>query len=193
MPHPHIAQRPRRADGQRNYDAILGAARRAFERDGSDASLEDVAAGAGVAIGTLYRHFPSRASLVEATTRDGLSLLVARAEELSANGDALAALTAWMDDAVRHFSTFRGLVGILTRSWYDEGTPSHTMCDAMHAGGAELLRAAQSAGEVRADLTPEELFDLLLAAAWLRENATPGHDGSARMLTYALEGITTRP
>ncbi|WP_026411816.1 TetR/AcrR family transcriptional regulator [Actinomadura oligospora] len=189
MPHPHIAQRPKRADGQRNYDAILGAARRAFERHGSEASLEDVAASAGVAIGTLYRHFPSRASLVEATTRDGLSLLVRRAEELSAGDDPLAALTAWMDDAVRHFSTFRGLVGILTQSWYDEGTPSHTMCDAMHDSGAELLRAAQAAGRVRADLTPEELFDLLLAAAWLRENATPDRDGSTRFLTHILEGI----
>ncbi|MFC5187928.1 TetR/AcrR family transcriptional regulator [Actinomadura harenae] len=189
MPHPHIARRPKRADGARNYDAILGAARRAFERDGAEASLEDVASGAGVAIGTLYRHFPSRASLVEATTRDGLSLLVDRAEELSAGGDPLAALTAWTDDAVRHFSTFRGLVGILTQSWYDEGTPSHTMCDAMHRSGAGLLRAAQAAGRIRADLTPDELFDILLAAAWLRENATPERDGSARFLVHALEGI----
>ena len=63
---PYIARRPKRADGRRNYDAILAAARKAFEADGSEASLEDIAGQAQVAIGTLYRHFPTRASLVEA-------------------------------------------------------------------------------------------------------------------------------
>ncbi|GGV16128.1 MULTISPECIES: TetR/AcrR family transcriptional regulator [Streptomycetaceae] len=186
---PYIAQRPKRADGQRNYDAILAAARRAFEADGSDASLEDIAGQAGVAIGTLYRHFPTRAALVEAATRDGLAELVARAERPAAAEDALEALTDWMGQAVRHFSTFRGLVGILTRSMYDEGTPSHAMCTAMHRSGAALLDAAQRAGRVRADLTPDELFDLLSGAAWVRENAVPGHDGSPRFLSLVLEGL----
>ncbi|GHH61184.1 TetR family transcriptional regulator [Kitasatospora indigofera] len=186
---PYIAQRPKRADGQRNYDAILAAARRAFEADGSDASLEDVAGRAGVAIGTLYRHFPTRAALVEAATRDGLSELVALAERPADGEDALETLTEWMGQAVRHFSTFRGLVGILARSMYDEGTPSHAMCAAMHRGGAELLGAAQRAGRVRADLTTDELFDLLSGAAWVRENAGPGRDGGPRFLALVLEGL----
>ncbi|MEV4296444.1 TetR/AcrR family transcriptional regulator [Microbispora rosea] len=189
---PHIAQRPKRADGRRNYDAILAAARKAFEASGADASLEDIASQAGVAIGTLYRHFPTRASLVEAATRDGLENLVAHAERLAARPDPLDALTEWMREAVVHFSTFRGLVGILARSMYDEGTPSHAMCAAMHRSGADLLRAAQAAGRVRPDLTPEELFDLLSGAAWVREQATSGRDGSPRFLQLVLEGITTR-
>ncbi|MEU6413236.1 helix-turn-helix domain-containing protein [Microbispora sp. NPDC046933] len=189
---PYIAQRPKRADGRRNYDAILAAARKAFESSGADASLEDIASQAGVAIGTLYRHFPTRASLVEAATRDGLENLVAHAERLAARPDPLDALTEWMREAVVHFSTFRGLVGILARSMYDEGTPSHAMCAAMHRGGADLLRAAQAAGRVRPDLTPEELFDLLSGAAWVREQAASGRDGSPRFLQLVLEGITTR-
>ncbi|WP_182904165.1 TetR/AcrR family transcriptional regulator [Microbispora sp. H10830] len=189
---PYIAQRPKRADGRRNYDAILAAARKAFETSGADASLEDIASQAGVAIGTLYRHFPTRASLVEAATRDGLENLVARAERLAAGPDPLAALTEWMREAVVHFSTFRGLVGILARSMYDEGTPSHAMCAAMHRSGADLLRAAQAAGRVRPDLTPEELFDLLSGAAWVREQAASGRDGSPRFLRLVLEGITIR-
>ncbi|MGW4639044.1 TetR/AcrR family transcriptional regulator [Sphaerisporangium sp. NPDC004334] len=189
---PHIAVRPKRADGRRNYDAILAAARKAFEADGSEASLENIAAQAGVAIGTLYRHFPTRASLVEAATRDGLADLVTGAERLAASSDPLAALTEWMERAVRHFSTFRGLVGILAQSMYDEGTPSHAMCNAMHNGGADLLRAAQAAGMVRADLTPQELFDLLSGAAWVREQSLPDRDGTRRFLQFALEGITTR-
>ncbi|MGI5158640.1 TetR/AcrR family transcriptional regulator [Microbispora sp. CA-102843] len=189
---PYIAQRPKRADGRRNYDAILAAARKAFETSGADASLEDIASQAGVAIGTLYRHFPTRAALVEAATRDGLESLVAHAERLAARPDPLDALTEWMREAVVHFSTFRGLVGILARSMYDEGTPSHTMCAAMHRSGADLLRAAQTAGRVRPDLTPEELFDLLSGAAWVREQAASGRDGSPRFLRLVLEGITTR-
>ncbi|MBB2747218.1 UNVERIFIED_ORG: AcrR family transcriptional regulator [Microbispora rosea subsp. rosea] len=189
---PYIAQRPKRADGRRNYDAILAAARKAFETSGADASLEDIASQAGVAIGTLYRHFPTRASLVEAATRDGLENLVARAERLAAGPNPLDALTEWMREAVAHFSTFRGLVGILARSMYDEGTPSHAMCAAMHRSGADLLRAAQAAGRVRPDLTPEELFDLLSGAAWVREQAASGRDGSPRFLQLVLEGITTR-
>ncbi|MFD4899296.1 TetR/AcrR family transcriptional regulator [Streptomyces sp. NPDC058411] len=191
--HAYIARRPKRADGARNYDAILDAARKAFEAHGADASLEDIAAQAGVAIGTLYRHFPTRASLVEAATREGLARLIGRADELAGAEDALDALSEWMRDAVHHFSTFRGLVGILARSMYDEGTPSHAACDAMHSGGARLLRAAQDAGRVRDDLTPAELFDLLSGAAWVRENAGPDRDGSPRFVQLVLEGIVVPP
>ncbi|WP_236792324.1 TetR/AcrR family transcriptional regulator [Amycolatopsis sp. GM8] len=190
---PYIARRPKRADGQRNYDAILAAAFKAFHADGASASLEDIASQAGVAIGTLYRHFPTRASLVEAATRDGLTSLVDLAEETSASGDPLAALTGWMSSAVEHFSTFRGLVGILAQSMYDEGTPSHAVCAAMHQSGADLLRRAQDAGRVRADLTPAELFDLLSGAAWVRENAAPGKPGATRFLELILTGITVAP
>ena len=188
---PYIARRPKRADGARNYDAILAAARKAFEAHGAEASLEDIAGQAGVAIGTLYRHFPTRASLVEAATRDGLSDLVARAEELSSERDPLDALVEWMRQAVRHFSTFRGLVGILAQSMYDEGTPSHEMCNAMHESGARLLRTAQEAGRVRADLSPDELFSLLSGIAWVRESTPSDRDDSDRLLTLILEGLAT--
>ena len=186
---PYIAQRPKRADGQRNYDAILAAARTAFEAAGADASLEDVAGRAGVAIGTLYRHFPTRATLVEAATRDGLAELVAHAGRHTEGADPLDALTEWMCRSVRHFSTFRGLVGILARSMYDEGTPSHEMCSAMHSSGAALLAAAQAAGAVRADLTADELFELLSGAAWVRENSPPGRDPGPRLVQLLLEGV----
>ncbi|MFF4969751.1 TetR/AcrR family transcriptional regulator [Streptomyces sp. NPDC001037] len=186
---PYIAQRPKRADGRRNYDTILAAARKAFAVSGSDASLEDIAAQAGVAIGTLYRHFPTRASLVEAATRDGLDTLVAEAREYAAGNGPLDALARWMKSAVAHISTFRGLVGILTEAMYDEGTPSHVACTAMHRCGADLLRAAQEAGQVRDDLSPDDLFDLLTAAGWVSENAAPGRDAGTRVLRLMLEGV----
>jgi AcrR family transcriptional regulator len=188
-----IAQRPKRADGQRNFDAILAAARQAFAEHGSEASLEDIARHAGVAIGTLYRHFPTRASLVEAATRDGLADLVSHAQRVATEYAPLEALTDWMYQAVMHFSTFRGLVGILAQSMYDEGTPSHAACLAMHSSGADLLRAAQAANQVRADLSPDELFDLLSGATWVRENSPMGKADPDRIMTLIIEGIATRP
>ncbi|GLZ40828.1 TetR/AcrR family transcriptional regulator [Actinokineospora sp. NBRC 105648] len=191
-PVPQIAQRPKRADGRRNYDALLVAARTAFAEHGSDASLEDIAHEAGVAIGTLYRHFPTRATLVEAATRDGLEVLVSHARDVADRLAPLTALTDWMRHAVVHFSTFRGLVGILAQSMYDEGTPSHAMCAAMHTSGADLLRAAQRAGEVRADLTADELFGLLSGAAWVRETTRAGKDETERFIELVIEGIAVR-
>ncbi|MES9605738.1 MULTISPECIES: SbtR family transcriptional regulator [Actinomadura] len=131
------------------------------------------------------------AALVEAATRDGLDALIAEARTLADARDPLDALTHWMRSAVVHISTFRGLVGILTEAMYDEGTPSHVACTAMHRCGTDLLRAAQDAGRVRADLTPDELFDLLTAAGWVRENSTPGRDASVRLLQLMLEGVVT--
>src|SRR3954453_1822159 len=69
------SERPLRADAQRNRDQILSAAARAFSRCGLEATLEAIAKDAGVGIGTLYRHFPSREALVEAVYRDGLGRL----------------------------------------------------------------------------------------------------------------------
>ncbi|GAB2855662.1 TetR/AcrR family transcriptional regulator [Actinocorallia aurea] len=182
-----VARRPGRADGRRNYDAILTAARAAFEESGSAASLEDIAARAGVAVGTLYRHFPTREALVEAATREGLAALEAEAARLAGSPDPLAALTAWMRGAVRHLGTYRGLVGILANG--AEGTPSGAVCGVLHASGSGLLAEAQAAGAVRRDVTPGDVLDLVTAAAWVHEN-TGRYDG-VRFLHLFLSGITT--
>ncbi|RFS81964.1 hypothetical protein D0T12_30140 [Actinomadura spongiicola] len=116
---------------------------------------------------------------------------MARAERLSEAPDPLDALAEWTRQAVRHFSTLRGLVGILARSMYDEGTPSHEMCGAMHESGATLLRTAPKAGRVRAALSPDELFDLLTGVGWVRENSPADRDRSDRLLKLILEGLAT--
>jgi AcrR family transcriptional regulator len=189
---PVLAQRPKRADGRRNYDGILAAARAAFDAHGTDASLEEIARTAGVAIGTLYGHFPTRETLIEASVRDGLDGLRASAEVLSASIDPLPALTAWIDQAVAHCSTFRGLVGFLAASSYDDGTPLHQSCVDMHNAGGDLLGKAQKSGKVRTDLTSDDLFAIITSAAWSRENSPPDHDHSLRLIEVLIDGITTR-
>jgi AcrR family transcriptional regulator len=185
----YLAQRPKRADGRRNYDGILAAAREAFDTHGTDASLEDVARAAGVAIGTLYGHFPTRETLIEATMREGLASLRAAAEILGGTELPFDALAMWFQRAVAHCSTFRGLVGFLAVSSYDEGTPLFHACAEMHGAGGRLLAIAQHTGAVRADLTSEELFTMITAAAWSRENSAPGHDQSQRLIAVMFDGL----
>src|SRR5947207_10729653 len=95
-----LISRPKRADARRNYEQLVAAGREAFTEADRSASLEDVARRAGVGIGTLYRHFPTRADLVQA-------IYVDEVEALSRSADALADLEPW--DALT--SWLRGFVG----------------------------------------------------------------------------------
>lgn len=185
-----LAQRPKRADGRRNYDGILQAARAAFESQGTEASLEDIARSAGVAIGTLYGHFATREALIEAAVREGLESLCASAAAQENSAEPDVALAAWFRQAVIHCSIYRGLVGFLASSSYHEGTPLHHSCVKMHDTGGRLLERAQRAGLVRADLTPEHLFTMLTSAAWARENDTPRSGGSEWLVDLLIEAMS---
>jgi AcrR family transcriptional regulator len=107
------AARPLRADAQRNRDALLEAASAAFAENGVDTSLEDVAKRAGVGIGTLYRHFPTRDALIEAAYRRGVEQLCDAADELRATHPGDEALELWMQRFVGYVATKRGLAGAL--------------------------------------------------------------------------------
>lgn len=186
------ATRPTRADGRRNYDALLRAARDAFAVRGTSASLDEIASAAGVAIGTLYGHFATRDALLEAATRDELAELLALADELPSREEPLAALHAWIVRAVTFCSTYRGFVTTITRGAHDDGSLWHDGCRAMEERGAALLTTAQRADRLSAEVTAVDLFDLIGAAAWLRETTAADHDGSARLVQYFLDGATRR-
>src|SRR5215831_1645201 len=106
--------RPMRADAQRNYTKLLDAASAAFlEHGADDVSLEELARRAGVGIGTLYRHFPTRQALLEAVYRDQVDLLSARAEELLEAESAGDALAVWLRALMRFSSTKHTLTSAL--------------------------------------------------------------------------------
>src|ERR1043165_9965440 len=93
----HIDQtRKPRADAVRNRERVLEAAKAVFNAGGPEASLEAVAKRAGVGIGTLYRHFPTREDLFEAVYRREVEQLIRLAQDLRERNDALEALRAWM-------------------------------------------------------------------------------------------------
>ena len=98
-----------RADARRNYERLVEVAGEAFHRDGTETSLEDVAKVAGVGIGTLYRHFPTRRSLVLAVLDQGAGEMLAQARELLVKAPPEEALLTWVGGLIRHTARYRGL------------------------------------------------------------------------------------
>src|SRR4051812_49492451 len=101
-------QHPKRADARRNHDKLVAVARAVFTEDGTSAPLEDVAQRAGVGIGTLYRHFPTRQALLEAVYVDEVEAMARAAEEL-ADVPAWDALSRWLHQYVGFAATKRAL------------------------------------------------------------------------------------
>lgn len=185
---------PRRADGmradaRRNYERLLTAAGATFaERGADDASLEEIARRAGVGIGTLYRHFPTRQALLEAVYRDQVDALGARAAELGTADSPGAALAEWVR-AIVVFSKAKRSLTIALLEVLDKDSEllsaSRTvLCDATDA----LLERAQQAGVARADVRGT---DVLRLAHGLSMAADIGSDpGQAdRMLALVLDGL----
>src|SRR5262249_44780369 len=102
-------QRPMRADARRNYDKLVEAARALFAEEGTSAPLEAIAERAGVGIGTLYRHFPTRQALLEGVFLEEVQAMARSAEELSATLPAWEALSAWLHEYVGFAATKRAL------------------------------------------------------------------------------------
>ncbi len=185
--------RPMRADAQRNYTRLLDAATAAFvSRGADDVSLEEIARRAGVGIGTLYRHFPTRQALLEAVYRDQVESLNARAEQLreaESPGDALA---DWMRALVRFSSTKRSMTSALLATL---GTNSELLssCAQVICGAAEsLLARAQQAGVVRPDADARDLIRLVHAVNIATEKA-PDPGQADRMLALILDGLRPQP
>src|SRR5579863_192384 len=181
--------RPMRADAQRNYARLLDAASAAFVAHGADdVSLEEIARLAGVGIGTLYRHFPSRQALLEAVYTDQVESLSARAEELRETESPADALADWMRALVKFSSTKRNMTTALLATL---GTDSELLssCAKQIKGAAEtLLARAQQAGVVRLDADAMDLIRLVHAVNIATEKA-PDPGQADRMLALILDGL----
>jgi len=106
-------QRPMRADARENRDRLLRAAGERFAQDGPDVPLEAIARSAGVGIGTLYRHFPDRAALIEAVYRSEVDQLCAAGPVLLSQRPAADALAEWMERFVTYAARKRALLAVL--------------------------------------------------------------------------------
>lgn len=158
-----------RSDARKNHDQLLAVARELFTKQGADASMRDVARQAGVGLGTLYRHFPTREAILEALLRASFDALTARAEELETLDPAGDALVRWLREIVAVAHSHRGVIASMVASIEDPDSALHVSCVTMRASGTRLLARAQRQGMARADINGAELFALVSALAWLND------------------------
>lgn len=158
-----------RVDAQRNYDRLIEVAREVVTEQGADASLRDVARRAGVGLGTLYRHFPTRDALLEALLRASFDKLTARASALEGSNKSDEALLIWMGEAVAVAHNLRGAVTSMMAAIEDPGSALHTSTVTMRTACSKLLARAQTEGKARKDLDGADLFSLISALAWLND------------------------
>lgn len=179
-----------RADARRNRDSLLAAALATFTESGADdTSLEQIARRAGVGIGTLYRHFPSRQALLEAVYRDQVEALCTQAGELLAVDSPRDALVTWLRAMVEFGTTKHNLTAALTAD-YGKDVPVFSGCrDDLIAAATALLSRAQQAGAVRPEVTPIDLLRLSHAVALATQRAADGPDQAERLLSLMLDGL----
>jgi AcrR family transcriptional regulator len=167
---------------------ILAAARVAVAERGGDIVLEDIARNAGVGIGTLYRHFPTRQALLEAAFLDEALELRQRAEEMKSAPATFDALIDWLRLQMDFGAHGRSMGAAVMNAKHTEGTEIQIACVDMREAGAVLLRRAQEAGEVRADVEMIDLLRLMHGIAIANEQA-PDQSRIDRMFDVVVAGI----
>lgn len=158
-----------RADAEKNHRHLLAVASEVVAERGADMSLRDVARRAGVGLGTLYRHFPTREALLDALLRDGFEELAAYGAELEGSVSPEEALTSWLRRCVAGAREYRGITTLMMAAIEDPGSALHASCVTMRAAGTRLLSSAQAAGVARSDIDGTDLFALIAALAWLND------------------------
>ncbi len=192
MNEPIPAQRPMRADAQRNYASLLKTARAAVTERGADISLEDIARSAGVAIGTLYRHFPTRQDLLEAVFLEEANELRVRAEELASAPNPLDALMSWLHLQMDFAARGQSMGAAVMAAKHVPGTRISAANIAMHQAGGILLLRAQEAGQIRADVQLLDVIRLVYGIVMVNKHASDA-DGANRMFDLVIDGIRTKP
>jgi AcrR family transcriptional regulator len=186
-----ITNKTMRADARRNRDKLVATAHQLFTENGTDVALEAVAQKAGVGVGTLYRHFPTRDALVEAVYLTELDRLHSGAAELLASYPPDEALERWLDLFVQYAVTKRGLAGAL-RSIFESGGNLYAQSRAKIVDAlGSLLDAAGAEGAIRSDLDPEDVL-LAMGGIWSLPDE-PNWAGRARkLLGLMMDGLRYR-
>jgi AcrR family transcriptional regulator len=180
-----------RADARRNRDRLLSVAVRAFSQDGPDVTLDAIAKDAGVGIGTLYRHFPTREALIEAAYRSELARLCDAVPDLLRDMPPDEATRAWMDRYIEYMTTKRGMAGALRAVIASGGTPYAQSRDRLITAITSLLQAGAASGTLRADIEPADVLASLsgisLAAGEPAQRAQ-----ARRLLDLLMDGLRYR-
>ena len=184
-----ITRKPR-ADAARNRERVLEAAKAVFSAGGADASLEAVARRAGVGIGTLYRHFPTREALYEAVYRREVEQLGDFAERLKDEPRPVDALRRWLRSNVEFVATKKGMSAALTLAAQTSLELRSYSFDRLTEAAGALLDRAVAAGEIRSDVSPEDLIRVLVGMCYMHDQ--PGWQSNVlRLLDVFVDGLRT--
>ena len=182
--------RKARADAARNRLRLLEAAKSAFAGKGADASLEEIARLAGVGIGTLYRHFPTRDALIEAVYRNESEQLAQAATRLAGKHPPTAALREWLLVFVNYLDAKHGMAEVLN-SLVGGASALYAESGAqMKQAAAMLVANAVAGGEIRLDMEP---LDLLRALAGVmgKGSGPDGKRAARQMVDILIAGMRT--
>jgi AcrR family transcriptional regulator len=176
---------PERSDARRNRERLLETAVAAFAVGDGPVSLEAIARGAGVGIGTLYRHFPTREALIEAVYRAELADVSASAAHLLKQHPPADALRRWMDRYAEFVAAKRGMAESL-RAIFESGAVERNETRARIVAAVDsLLTAGAADGSLRGDVPADDVVTILLGISL----AGASREQSKRMLDLLLDGL----
>jgi AcrR family transcriptional regulator len=182
-----VARRPR-ADAVRNRDRVLASAKAVFSAGGPETSLEAVARHAGVGIGTLYRHFPTRQALFEAVYRREVEQLGELAERLKDEVTPVEALRRWLQSIVEFVATKKGMSAALELAAYSPPELHAYSFERLTAAVGALLDRAVASGEIRPDIGPEDVLRAMVGMCYM--NDWPGWQASVlRLVDVFVDGL----
>jgi AcrR family transcriptional regulator len=185
---PDKSMRKPRVDAARNRERVLEAAKKVFSAGGPDASLEAVAREAGVGIGTLYRHFPTREALFVAVYRHEVEQLADLAERLKEQPDRVDGLRRWMRSNVRFVATKKGMLQALALAVDKNSELFAYSFDRLTRAVGGLLERAVAAGEIRSDISPEDVLRALVGISYMHDQ--PGWQKSVlRLVDVFIDGL----
>jgi AcrR family transcriptional regulator len=180
-------RRPR-ADAVRNRQRVLESAKLVFNAGGPGGSLEAVARHAGVGIGTLYRHFPTREALFEAVYRREVQQLGDLAEQLTTDPSPVDALRRWLRCVVELVATKKGMLAALALAAYNAPELYADTFARLTEAAKVLLERAVAAGEIRSDIGPDDLIRALVGMCYMHDQ--PGWQASVlRLLDVFIDGL----
>ncbi|MEU0465171.1 helix-turn-helix domain-containing protein [Amycolatopsis sp. NPDC006131] len=183
--------RPGRADARRNREKLLAVAREVFAAAEGAVSLEAIAREAGVGIGTLYRHFPTREALVEAVYAAELDDVTASAEQLLRERPPEAALRAWMERYAAFVATKRGMLDTLRAGWASGAIATPATRERITGAIGAILDAGTRTGEFRDDVRAGDVTTLLLGTLLATTSDSPKGQ-VARLFDLVVDALRPR-
>lgn len=175
-----------RADARQNHARLIAAATQTFAEKGADAPLEEIARRAGVGIGTLYRHFPTRLDLQAAVFRTQVSAVCGKGDELLQTDSPEQAFATWMRSLAAYLITKRGLSKALIEAVGAESELITSCWMAMRETTERLLANGQQAGVIRSDVTATDVVRLIHGVAVSTEKQP---DRAELLLSITLDGL----